>query len=67
LPTKYLFHTPQVSFPFCKILLHGADGFASLSKEVVLRNFIALCDGDVDGKRLRFAAARGPIIHPPGD
>jgi hypothetical protein len=37
LPTKYIFHTLQGSFPCRKILRHGADGFIYLPKEVVLR------------------------------
>jgi hypothetical protein len=34
---KYLFHTPQGSLTCLKILWHGADGFTSPPKELVLR------------------------------
>jgi hypothetical protein len=42
LPTKYLFHTAQVSLTFRKILRQGAFGFTSLLKEVMLRIIIVL-------------------------
>jgi hypothetical protein len=35
-------HTPQGSLTRRKILRHGADGFTSPQKEVVIRIFIAL-------------------------
>jgi hypothetical protein len=42
LPAKSLCHTPQGSLKCRKILRHGADGFTSPSKEVLLWIFIAL-------------------------
>jgi hypothetical protein len=42
LPVKYLCHTPQGFLTWSKILWHGADGFTSPPKEIVLQIFIAL-------------------------
>jgi hypothetical protein len=42
LAAKYLCYSPQGSLKWRKILRHGAHGFASTPKEVVLRIFIAL-------------------------
>jgi hypothetical protein len=39
---KYLFHIQQSSLTFHKILWHGADGFTSPTKEVMLQIFITL-------------------------
>jgi hypothetical protein len=52
---KHLFHTSKDSLTCCKILRHGADGFAFHPKEGVLRIFIALKNPSLSA---RFVSAK---------